>query len=62
MAKVIKVKKKKPKRIEHKACGATVEYTDDEVTSKREDEPYGGGRDTYHYLLCPNCEKMIRWC
>ena len=62
MAKVIKIDKSKAKRITHSKCGAVIEYYQNEVISKVEDEPYGGGKDTYHYLKCPNCGEMIRWC
>jgi len=36
-------------------------YKPDELKNV-EDEPYGGGTDTYHYLTCPNCGKKMRWC
>lgn len=62
MAKVIKIDETKAKRITHSSCGAVIEYFENEVISKWEDEPYGGGSDLYHYLTCPNCEKVIRWC
>jgi len=62
MAKVIKIDKSKAKQITHSSCGAVIEYFDSEVESKIEDEPYGGGTDTYNYLKCPNCGKTIRWC
>lgn len=62
MAKVIKIDKTKAKRLTHSSCGAVIEYFENEVVSKVEPEPYGGGSDTYHYLTCPNCGKTIRWC
>ena len=62
MAKVIKIDKKKALRRTHSDCGAVIEYFQNEVTSKWEPEPYGGGSDLYHYLMCPNCKKMVRWC
>ncbi len=62
MAKVIKIDESQAKRITHKSCGAVIEYFDNEVEKKVENEPYGGGTDTYYYLTCPNCHKTIRWC
>jgi len=62
MAKVIKIDPDQAKYIIHSSCGAHIEYYENEVKSKWEDEPYGGGTDEYHYLLCPNCGKMMRWC
>lgn len=62
MATVLEIVKTEAKTIVHKQCGAKIEYFQNEVVSKVEDEPYGGGKDTYHYLQCPNCKEMIRWC
>jgi len=62
MAKVVRIDKSKAKRRTHSDCGAVIEYFQNEVTSKVENEPYGGGTDTYHYLRCPNCNVMMRWC
>ena len=62
MAKIIRIDKTKAKQITHSECGAVIEYFENEVESKVEPEPYGGGHDTYHYLTCPNCGKRIRWC
>ena len=62
MAKVIKIDKTIAKRRTHSDCGAVIEYFPNEVVSKLEDEPYGGGNDYYHYLTCPNCGKKMRWC
>jgi hypothetical protein len=62
MAEVVGMDNSKKKRITHSECGAIIEYFPNEVTSKIENEPYGGGTDTYYYLMCPHCKKMIRWC
>lgn len=62
MAKVIKIDKIKAKRRTCNDCGAVIEYMPYEVESKVENESYGGGTDTYHYLTCPNCGKRMRWC
>jgi len=62
MAKVIKIDETVAKRRTCMDCGAVIEYFLNEVESRIEDEPYGGGRDTYHYLTCPNCAKRMRWC
>ena len=62
MAKVVKIDKTKAKTRTHSDCGAVIEYFQYEVECKMEDEPYGGGRDMYSYLTCPNCGKRMRWC
>jgi hypothetical protein len=62
MAKVIKIDETKALRRTHNDCGAVIEYFPNEVDSKVEDEPYGGGTDVYHYLTCPNCGRKMRWC
>ncbi len=62
MAKVVKIDKTKMKTMTHSSCGAVIEYFENEVESKWEPEPYGGGSDLYHYLKCPNCKQMMRWC
>jgi len=62
MAKVIKIDNTIAKRITCRDCGALIEYFPNEVESRVENEPYGGGTDMYHYLTCPNCGKQMRWC
>lgn len=62
MTKVIGIDETKAKRRTCTDCGAVIEYMPHEVESKVENEPYGGGTDTYHYLTCPNCGKRMRWC
>ena len=61
MAKVVRIDKGKAKQMTHSDCGAVIEYFQNEVERKIEDEPYGGGTDWYNYLRCPNCNKMMRW-
>ena len=61
MAKVIRIDKGQAKFITHSECGAVIEYFENEVVKKIENEPYGGGTDVYHYLTCPNCGKEMRW-
>lgn len=62
MAKVVRIDETQAKRRTHFECGAVIEYFQSEIESKVENEPYGGGTDTYHYLRCPNCNRMMRWC
>jgi len=62
MAKVIRIDETQAKRRTHSDCGAVIEYYPNEVESKVENEPYGGGTDTYHYLTCPHCGGKMRWC
>ena len=35
-------------------CGATLEYVPADI-QKRVESDYGGGRDVYHYIVCPPC-------
>ncbi len=46
------VKPAKPKRIECKDCGATIEYLPEEV-EERNGTDYGGGPDGYKRVKCP---------
>jgi len=62
MAKIIGIDESKAKRITCYDCGAIVEYFPNEVISRVEEEVYGGGSDVYHYLTCPNCKKLMKWC
>ncbi len=62
MAKVVGIDKSKAKKKTCSDCGAIIEYFQYEVVSKIENEPYGGGSDTYHYLTCPKCGNKMRWC
>lgn len=57
----IKIISKEPdksvvKRCVCKNCGATLEYTPNDVEYKTYQD-YGGGSDTYAEFLCPNCGK-----
>lgn len=61
MAKVVKIDKSKMKIITHSECGAVIKYFESEVKSEWKSD-YGGGSDLYHYLICPNCGKTMRWC
>lgn len=60
MAKLIRIDKTKAKRITHKDCGAVIEYFENEVQSYNKTD-YGGGTDTYYYIICPNCKNKIVW-
>lgn len=56
--KVIKVKPdpKVAKRIACSNCGATLEYTPNDV-KERNGRDYSGGPDGEEYINCPNCRK-----
>jgi len=60
MARVIRINKDKAKEITHSDCGAVIEYFENEVQYKSYGD-YGGGRDSYGHLTCPNCGKVIQW-
>lgn len=62
----IKIIKKAPdkkvsKRCICKYCGATLEYTPNDVTYKTYQD-YGGGSDRYAEFSCPNCGKLLQIC
>lgn len=38
-----------------RTCGATLEYTPNDVETEIHRD-YGGGSDTYSYIRCPNCD------
>jgi ribosomal protein S27E len=39
-------------------CGATLEYIPRDV-QKEIHADYGGGRDTYEFIKCPDCDNKI---
>lgn len=47
------------KRFICKNCGATLEYTPNDVEYKSYQD-YGGGSDTYAEFICPNCGKKLQ--
>jgi predicted RNA-binding Zn-ribbon protein involved in translation (DUF1610 family) len=62
----IKIIKKAPnksvaKKCVCKHCGATLEYTPNDVIYKSYKD-YGGGSDTYAEFNCPNCNKFLQVC
>jgi len=42
-------------------CGATLEYTPNDVKFKTYKD-YGGGSDNYEEFNCPSCRKLIQIC
>ena len=59
--KIISKEPDKPvvKRCVCKNCGATLEYTPNDVEYKTYQD-YGGYSDTYAEFLCPNCGKKLQ--
>lgn len=62
----VKIIKKAPhKKVKRKCfcenCGATLEYTPNDVVYKTYSD-YGGGSDTYAEFSCPNCGKLVQDC
>jgi len=58
MAKVIGFDEKAKKKITCGECSAIVEYVPHEEQSYVHHD-YGGGSDTIHYIICPNCGEQI---
>lgn len=58
--KVIKVKPAKSvvKRVVCDNCGATLEYTPQDL-KERHGTDYGGGPDGAEWVDCPNCQKPV---
>ena len=54
MAKVVGRDESVVKRSTCKNCAAIIEYTPNEVLSYYASD-YGGGRDEYFKMTCPNC-------
>lgn len=42
-----------------KNCGVTLGYTPNEVKDGVETD-YGGGRESYRYIVCPRCTHKVR--
>lgn len=61
--KVVKIKPHKSvvKKCVCNNCGATLEYTPNDVTYAWYSD-YGGGRDKYAEFNCPNCGKKQQIC
>lgn len=59
--KIVKLKPHKSivKKCVCKHCGATLEYTPQDVKIKNYKD-YGGGSDNYEEFNCPNCNKLIQ--
>lgn len=58
MARVIEILPSEERTIIHRECGAKIGYYLNEIQSTTYTD-YGGGRDTYYYINCPNCGKPI---
>lgn len=58
MAKVVGRDESVVKRATCKNCASIIEYTPNEVTSYFASD-YGGGRDEYFKLNCPNCGQVM---
>jgi hypothetical protein len=58
MPRLIEIDKSCEKQVTHKKCGAVIGYFQNEVQNKKVTD-YGGGNDTYYYIICPNCGENI---
>ena len=58
MPKVVGKDEKHIRRCSCKHCASILEFTNSEVT-KYTAKDYGGGSDTYRYILCPNCSERV---
>jgi len=58
MARLISIEPAAEKTITHKDCGAKIGYFPNEVQNSVY-EDYGGGRDTWYWIICPNCGKKV---
>ena len=50
-----------PSVIKHAICrnrGAKLEYVPADVQSEQHYD-YGGGRDTYYFIVCPQCSNKV---
>ena len=46
------------KEIVCKNCGSTLQYVPADVKEEVHTD-YGGGRDVYHYIVCPPCGHKV---
>lgn len=46
------------KEVVCRSCGATLSYVPNDVKSRMVSD-YGGGRDEYKHIKCPNCSKEV---
>lgn len=58
MARLVRIDKGKEKQVTHKKCGAVIAYFEREVKSSVY-EDYGGGRETWYHIKCPNCGEKV---
>jgi hypothetical protein len=58
MPRLIEILKSEELTVVHKSCGAKIGYYENETKSAVH-EDYGGGRDTWYYIICPNCNKRV---
>jgi len=58
MPRLIEIDKKKEKKAIHNECGAVIGYFENEK-QKAIHHDYGGGRDVWYYIECPNCGKKV---
>jgi hypothetical protein len=54
MVEVVGRDEKAKRRVTHSRCGMILEYYDREVRSQRYTD-YGGGSETYYFIVCPEC-------
>lgn len=58
MARLIEILPSEEKIVVHRDCGAKIGYYLNEVQSRTYSD-YGGGTDTYYWIICPHCGKEV---
>jgi hypothetical protein len=59
MPRLIELDKSVEKKVTHRECGAVIGYYQNEVQDGGVYEDYGGGRELWYYIVCPNCGKKV---
>lgn len=52
------VKPQEAKQVKCRKCGSVLEYVFTEI-QERTVADYGGGRDTYRFIVCPACANEV---
>lgn len=58
MPRLIEILTSEEKIVIHKECGAKIGYYKNELQSSTYHD-YGGGSETWWWILCPNCRKKV---
>ena len=58
MPRLIEILKSEERTVVDKDCGAKIGFYNNEV-QKGNHQDYGGGSETWYYIICPNCGQKV---